>query len=115
MKNIGSSEAPQEAVEDLRKALVDVSDFVSFCRVVRKEPSKAIQEILVLRENQATDNPPLTQEKMHRLGTMVSDVQNHQREAAMVTVKMESKLNALRSEYDRLLHGLKKKNELTEN
>lgn len=115
MKNIGSSEAPQEAGEELRQALVDISEFVSFCRVVRKEPSEAIQEILVLRENQATDSPPMTQEKMHRLGTLVKDAQSHQREAAMVTTKMESQLEALRSEYDRLLYGLKKKDEPEEN
>ena len=115
MKNIGSSEVPQEAVEELRQALVDISEFVSFCRVVRKEPSEAIQEILVLRENQATDSPSMTQEKMHRLGTLVKDAQSHQRDAAMVAVKIESQLEALRSEYDRLLYGLKKKDEPEEN
>jgi hypothetical protein len=115
MKNIGLSEAPKKAVEEMRQALVDVSEFVSFCRTVRKEPSEVIHEILVLRENQATDSLPMTQEKMHRLGSLVKDAQSNQREATMVTAKMESQLEALRSEYDRLLYGLKKKDEPEEN
>lgn len=101
----------KESVEELRQALVDITEFVSFCRLVKTEPSETINEILVLRANQATDAPPMTQERMRRLGDLVSDAQASTEESTELLSKMGGQLEAVKAEYERLLFSLKKKEE----
>lgn len=101
----------KESVEELRQVLVDITEFISFCRLVKTEPSETINEILVLRANQATDAPPMTQEKMRRLGDLVRDAQASTEESTELLTKMGGQLDAVKAEYERLLYSLKKKEE----
>lgn len=101
----------KESVEELRQALVDITEFISFCRLVKTEPSETINEILVLRANQATDVPPMTQERMRRLGDLVRDAQVSTKESTELLTKMGGQLEAVNVEYERLLYSLKKKEE----
>lgn len=101
----------KESVEELRQVLVDITEFISFCRLVKTEPSETINEILVLRANQATDAPPMTQEKMRRLGDLVRDAKASTEESTELLTKMGGQLEAVKAEYERLLYSLKKKEE----
>lgn len=98
----------KESVEELRQVLVDITEFISFCRLVKTEPSETINEILVLRANQATDAPPMTQEKMRRLGDLVRDAKASTEESTELLTKMGGQLEAVKAEYERLLYSLKK-------
>ena len=101
----------KESVEELRQVLVDITEFISFCRLVKTEPSETINEILVLRANQATDAPPMTQEKMRRLGDLVRDAKASTEESTELLTRMGGQLEAVKAEYERLLYSLKKKEE----
>lgn len=101
----------KESVEELRQVLVDITEFISFCRLVKTEPSETINEILVLRANQATDAPPMTQEKMRRLGDLVRDAKASTEESTELLTKMGGQVEAVKAEYERLLYSLKKKEE----
>jgi len=101
----------KESVEELRQVLVDITEFISFCRLVKTEPSETINEILVLRANQATDAPPMTQEKMRRLGDLVREAKASTEESTELLTKMGGQLEAVKAEYERLLYSLKKKEE----
>ncbi|MGD2201706.1 MAG: hypothetical protein PVJ38_08765, partial [Candidatus Bathyarchaeota archaeon] len=71
----GQEQASQESVDELRKALGEISEFVSLCRTVKSEPSDVIKTIMDLRANQRTDGLPITPSKMMRLGELVKRTQ----------------------------------------
>ncbi|TRO49257.1 hypothetical protein E2P65_01410, partial [Candidatus Bathyarchaeota archaeon] len=68
----------QVSIDELRQALVEISDFISICRETGEEPSSVINEILALKENQATDAPPVTQGRMGPLGDLLRGAQASQ-------------------------------------
>ena len=104
--NIGSSSA---SMEELRNALVNITEFISYCRDIQKEPSEIIYTILELRENQATESPQLSPERLKHLGALMKEAQEQQREYSQASGKMESQLKELKEEYDRIIFSVKKK------
>lgn len=99
------------SVDELRQALVDISEFVSLCRAVKSEPSEVIGSIIYLREGQRTEALTLSKERLQQLGDLVKGAQSSFREASEASSRMERQLEAIRSEYERLLSSLMKKKE----
>ncbi|MFB0557479.1 MAG: hypothetical protein ACETVY_00030 [Candidatus Bathyarchaeia archaeon] len=99
------------SVDELRQALVDISEFVSLCRAVKSEPSDVIGAIISLREGQRTEAFTVSKERLQHLGDLVKEAQASYREATEVSSRMERQLEAIRSEYERLLTSLMKKEE----
>ncbi|MBA7476255.1 hypothetical protein GH157_05535 [archaeon] len=99
------------SIDELRQALVEISDFIILCRETRENPSEVINEILTLRENQATDAPPVTQDKMGPLGDLLKGAQASHGKLKELHAEIGGQLEALKKEYDELYFGLKKKEE----
>ena len=102
---------PPVSIDDLRRALVEISEFVSLCRAVKAEPSEVIGTILELREGQRTEEFSLAESRIQRLGDLMREAQAFQRHAAEASRRLENQLEALRSEYESLLASLYKKAE----
>ena len=101
----------QVSIDELRQALVEISDFISLCRETRENPSEVINEILTLRENQATDAPPVTQDKMGPLGDLLKGAQASHGKLEELHAEIGGQLEALKKEYDELYFSLKRKEE----
>ena len=101
----------QVSIDELRQALVKISDFISLCRETGESPSEVINEILTLKENQATDAPPVTQDKMGPLGDLLKGTQASHGKLEELYAEMGSQLEALKKEYDELYFSLKRKEE----
>jgi len=107
----GAAIDSRASVEELRQALVKITDFIALCRDVQLSPSEVIKSILMLRETQDEGTPLMTQGKLQYLGELVKGVQGSQRELLETTTKIEKQLEDIRSEYDRLLFSLRKKDD----
>jgi len=105
----GEADSTQISIDELRKALGEISEFVSLCRAFKEEPSEVIKTILDLRENQRTDTVPVTPSKMMRLGGLVKDVQSSYEDTAELTAKIGRQLLAVKAEYDELYFSLSRK------
>ncbi len=101
----------QVSIDELRQALVEISDFISLYRDTRENPSEVINEILTLRENQATDAPPVTQDKMGSMGDMLKGAQSSHGKLEELHAEIGGQLEALKKEYDELYFSLKRKEE----
>lgn len=101
----------QVSIDELRQALVKISDFISLCRETGESPSEVINEILTLKENQATDAPPVTQDKIGPLGDLLEEAQASHGKLEELYAEMGSQLEALKKEYDELYFSLKRKEE----
>lgn len=99
----------QLSIEELRKALVEVSEFISLCRAVKAEPSEIISEILQLREGKKTEVFTINEAKIQRLGYLVKEAQSSYKEAAETIKRLEGYIVSLRSEYENLVVSLYKK------
>lgn len=99
----------QLSIEELRKALVEVSEFISLCRAVKAEPSEIINEILQLREGKKTEVFAITEAKIQHLGNLVKEAQASYKEAAETIKRLEGHIESLRSEYESLVVSLYKK------
>lgn len=102
---------PPVSIENLRQALVEISEFVSLCRAVKAEPSEVIGTILELREGKRTEEFSLAESRIQRLGDLMKEAQISQRLSAEASRRLENQLEALRSEYESLLASLYKKAE----
>lgn len=106
----GAEEGTAKAsIDELRKALEEISEFTSLCREIREDPSEIIQTILELRENQQTDRSPMTPAKMMRLGDMVKNAQESQGEIAKLLTQLDMNLAEVKEEYDELYFSLSRK------
>lgn len=106
----GAEEVTAKAsIDELRKALEEISEFTSLCREIREDPSEIIQTILELRENQQTDRSPMTPAKMMRLGDMVKNAQESQGEIAKLLTQLDMNLAEVKEEYDELYFSLSRK------
>ena len=103
---VGSSSA---SMDELRKALVNITEFISYCRLIKSEPNEVINTILSLRENQATEQIGVSPEKLRIMGDRVKETQEYLQEYNKMSVQMENKIEALKTEYDRLMYSLKQK------
>lgn len=99
----------QVSIDELRQALVKISDFISLCRDTGENPSEVINEILTLKENQATDAPPVTQDRMGPLGDLLRGAQASHGRLGGLYAEMGDQLEALKKEYDELYFSLKRK------
>ena len=99
----------QLSIEELRKALVEVSEFISLCRAVKAEPSEIINEILQLREGKKTEVFAINEAKIQHLGNLVKEAQASYKEAAETIKRLEGHIESLRSEYESLVVNLYKK------
>jgi hypothetical protein len=101
----------QVSIDELRQALVEISDFISLCRETGENPSEVINEILTLKENQATGAPPVTQNKIGPLGYLLKGAQASHEKLEGLYAEMGDQLEALKKEYDELYFSLKRKEE----
>jgi chromosome segregation ATPase len=101
----------QVSIDELRQALVEISDFISLCRETGENPSEVINEILTLKENQATGAPPVTQNKIGPLGNLLKGAQASHEKLEGLYAEMGDQLEALKKEYDELYYSLKRKEE----
>jgi hypothetical protein len=99
------------SIDELRQALVEISEFVSFCRAVKAEPSDIINSILRLREAQITEEFSIAESKIKRLRNLVKEAQSSQREATEASKRLENQLETIRSEYEDLIVSLYRKEE----
>ena len=104
---VGSSSA---SMEELRKALVNITEFISYCRHVKSEPNEVIDIIINLRQNQAKEQVGVSPERLKVIGDIVKETQDYFHKYREMSVKMENKLEALKTEYEQLVYSLKQKN-----
>jgi hypothetical protein len=97
------------SIEELRKALEEISEYTSLCKSIKEYPSEIIQTILELRANQQTDRLPMTPEKMMRLGDLVKNVEDSNQEIAELVTQLDKRLSDVREEYDELFFSLSRK------
>ena len=106
----GAEEGTARAsIDELRKALEEIAEFTSLCRAIQEDPSEIIQTILELRENQQTDRPPMTPEKMMRLGDLVKNARESHGEIAELMAQLDGRLAEVKEEYDELYFSLRRK------
>jgi len=104
-------ESSQASVDELRKALGEISEFVSLCRAIKADPSEIIESILTLRQGRKSDAPSITQARMKYLGDLVKEAQSSYGEITELSTKMEHQLSAIKAECEDLYFSLSKKEE----
>ncbi len=104
-------ESSQASVDELRKALGEISEFVSLCRAIKADPSEIIESILTLRQGRKTDAPSITQARMKYLGDLVKEAQSSYGEITELSTKMEHQLSAIKAECEDLYFSLSRKEE----
>jgi len=102
-------DSSRKALEELRQALVEISDFLSLCKEVKATPSPVISRILSLKGGGVSEIPAETWAKMVLLSDLVKSTQAAYEDIAELTARMENQLNAIRSEYESLMFSFKKK------
>jgi len=108
-KSSNPQESSRKALEELRQALVEISDFLSLCKEVRATPSPIISTILSLRGSRVFEVPEETWAKMEHLAEMIKATQAAHEDIAELTSRMENQFDAIRSEYENLMFSFKKK------
>ena len=101
----------QASVDELRKALGEISEFVSLCRAIRADPSEIIQSVIALRQGRQSEAPSITQARMKYLGDLVKEAQSSYGEITELSTKMEHQLAAIKAECEDLYFSLSKKEE----
>jgi len=105
---VGSSSA---SMDELRKALVNITEFISYSRRVKNDPNEVISAILTLRDNQASEQVGISSEKLRVMGDRVKETQEYLQEYSKMSAEMENKIEALKTEYDRMVYSMKQKDE----
>ena len=101
----------QVSVDELRRALGEISEFVSLCRAIKADPSEIIESILTLRQGHKSDAPSITQARMKYLGDLVKEAQSSYGEITKLSTKMEHQLSTIKAECEDLYFSLSKKEE----
>jgi len=104
-------ESSQASVDELSKALGEISEFVSLCRAIKADPSEIIESILTLRQGRKSDAPSITPARIKYLGDMVKEVQSSYGEITELSTKMDHQLSAIKEECEDLYFSLSKKEE----
>jgi len=102
-------DSSRKALEELRQALVEISDFLSLCKEVRATPSPVISTVLSLKGVRVSEVPYETWAKMERLADLIKSTQAAYEDIAELTSRMENQLDAIRSEYENLMFTFRKK------
>jgi len=109
MGTLEPMENSRKALEELRQALVEISDFLSLCKEVRATPSPVISRVLSLRGGRVAEIPPETWARMEHLSDLIKSTQAAYQDLAELTSRMENQLDAIRSDYENLMFSFKKK------
>ena len=104
-------ENSRRALEELRQALVEISDFLSLCREVRATPSPVIRAIISMKGGRVSEVPSETLARMEHLADLIKSTQAAYEDIAELTSRMGNQLDAVRSEYENLMFGFRKKEE----
>jgi len=104
-------ESSRRALEELRQALVEISDFLSLCKEVRAMPSPVISAILSLRSGGVSEVPSETMAKMEHLADLIKSTQGAYGDITELTSRIGSRLDAVRSEYENLMLSFRKSEE----
>ena len=107
--SLDPQEASRRALEELRQALVEISDFLSLCKEIRATPSPVISTVLSLRGGRVSEVSPETWARMEHLSDLVKSTQAAFGDVAELASRMENQLEAIRSEYEKLMFSFRKK------
>lgn len=102
---------PEVSVDELRKALNEISDFVSLCKAIKDDPSEIIESVLMLKQGHKSEDISLTEARMKYLGDLVKEAQTSYGEIVELSSKMEHQLAAIKAEYEDIFFSLHKKEE----
>ena len=100
-------ERSREGIEQLRRSLVNVSDFMSICREALSNPSPVIREIMSLKERAVVKTPTTYAERLSSLLDTVSVIQSILRETLSALTRIDGELSSVKGEVERLLAGSK--------
>lgn len=104
-------EKSRRALEELRQALVEISDFLSLCKDVRAMPSPVISAVLSLRGGSVSEVPSETMAKIDHLADLIRSTQVAYGDISELTSRIETHIDAIRSEYENLMLSFRKKEE----
>jgi hypothetical protein len=104
-------ESSQASVDELSKALGEISEFVSLCRAIKADPSEIIESILTLRQGRKSDVPSMAPARIKYLRDLVKEAQSSYGEITELSTKMEHQLSAIKEECEELYFSLSKKEE----
>ncbi|KON29208.1 hypothetical protein AC482_07185 [miscellaneous Crenarchaeota group-15 archaeon DG-45] len=110
-ETLNPPESSRRALEELRQALVDISDFLSLCKEARMMPSPVIGAILSLRRGGTSEVASETMAKMEHLAELIRSTQAAYGDISELTSRMGTRLDAVRSEYESLILSFRKKEE----
>ena len=99
---------------DVRQALVDISDFLSFCKEARTKPSPVIGEVLQLKGTRAVGVSEELWARIERLLELIRSLQSAYRDVVGITSRLEGQIEALREDYENLLLSFKREKEIRE-
>lgn len=105
------TDSSRRALEELRQALVEISDFLSLCKDVKATPSPVVSAIFSLRGGSVSDVTQETWAKMEHLSELIKSTQSAYDDVLELTSRMENQLDAIRTEYENLMFSFRKKDE----
>jgi hypothetical protein len=111
MDSLDPLDSSRKALEELRQALVEISDFLSLCKEVKETPSPVISSVLSLKGSRVYEVPFETWAKIDHLAEMIKSTQAIYEDIAELTARMENQLDAIRSEYETLMFSFRRKEE----
>ena len=113
-ESVSPLDSSRRGLDELRKALVDISDFLSFCKEARTFPSPVIGEIIQLKGTRAVGVSEELWARMDRLLEIIRSMQSAYRDVVGITSRLEGQIEALREDYENLLLNFKKEKEVAE-
>ncbi len=113
-ESLSPLDSSRRALDELRQALVDISDFLSFCKEARTKPSPVIGEVLQLKGTRAVGVSEELWARMERLLELIRSLQSAYRDVVGITSRLEGQIEALREDYENLLLSFKREKEIQE-
>lgn len=113
-ESLSPLENSRKALDELRQAMADVSDFLSLCKEVRLTPSPVIGEILQLKGTRAVGVSEELWARMERLLELIRSLQSAYRDVLSITSRLEGQIEAVREDYENLLLNFKREKEVSE-
>lgn len=110
-ETINPPENSRRALEELRQALVDISDFLSLCKETRVMPSPLIGTILSFRRGGTSEVASDTMAKIEHLAELIRSTQAAYEDIYELASRMGTRLEAVRSEYESLMLAFRKREE----
>jgi len=101
----------RRALDELRQALVEISDFLYLCKEARSTPSPVMEAIISLRTGGSSEVSSETMAKIEHLSDMIKSTQAAYEDIVELSSRIGSQLEAVRSEYESLMFSFRKKEE----